>query len=177
MSELNEPPDPKILQYLYFQQVQHFKPLAEDIAHYKRAKYLGSPDYSVEWLWEASNRYLLMDGEDYMQESLRRGLNGVSGQAAPATNPTGKGKQVKGEQKGAPNRASSSGPKGSRPKGESRGRSASPGKAREKTRTSVCTPTRRAHAQGGKDCGFAHAKDKSRSSSPNLGAGKGRKHV
>ncbi len=28
-------------------------PLAEDIARYKRAKYLGSPDYSFEWLWEA----------------------------------------------------------------------------------------------------------------------------
>ena len=67
LSELSEPPDPKLLQYLYFQQAQHFKPLAEDIAHYKRAKYLGSTDYSFEWLWEASNRYLLMEKEDYMQ--------------------------------------------------------------------------------------------------------------
>ncbi len=60
LSELSEPPYPKLLQYLYFQPLQHFKPLVEDIAHYKMAKYLGSSDYSFEWLREASNRYLLM---------------------------------------------------------------------------------------------------------------------
>ena len=131
LSELSEPPDPQLLLYLYFQQVQHFKPLAEDIAHYKRAKYLGSTDYSFEWLWEASNRYLLMEREDYMLESLSRGLNGASGQAAPATNPKGKGKKGKGEKKGAFNRVSSNGPKsGGRPRVDSSGRSASPGKGK-----------------------------------------------
>jgi hypothetical protein len=131
LSELSEPPDPRILQCLYFQQIQHFKPLAEDIAHYKRAKYLGSTDYSFEWLWEASNRHLLMKREDYMQESLSRGLNGASGQAAPATYPKGKGKKGNSEKKGATNRVSSNGPKsGGRPKGDSRGRSASPGKGK-----------------------------------------------
>ena len=84
LSELSEPPDPKLLQYLYFQQVQQFKPLTEDVAHYRRARYPGSPDCSFEWLWEASNRYLLMKREEYMHESLSRGLNGVFGQAAPA---------------------------------------------------------------------------------------------
>ena len=78
LSELSEPPDPMLLQYLYFQQLQHFKPSAEDIAHSKRAKYLGSSDYSFEWLWEASNMYLLMKREAYMQEPLRRGPNGAS---------------------------------------------------------------------------------------------------
>ena len=51
MSELSEPPDPKLLQFLYYKQIQHFKPLAEDVAHYKRARYLGSPDHSFDWLW------------------------------------------------------------------------------------------------------------------------------
>ena len=41
--------------------------MAEDIARYKRAKYIGSPDHSFEWLWQASCRYLLMKREDYMQ--------------------------------------------------------------------------------------------------------------
>ena len=87
LSELSEPPDPKLLQHLYFRPLQHFKPLAEDVAHYKRAKRLGSPNYSFEWLWEASNRYLIMKREDYMQVSLSRGLNGVSEQAALAIDP------------------------------------------------------------------------------------------
>ena len=38
ISELSEPPDPKILQHLYYEQIKNFKPLQEDIAHYKRAK-------------------------------------------------------------------------------------------------------------------------------------------
>ena len=44
LGELSVPLDPNILQYLYFQQAQHFKPLAEGIAHYKRDKYPGSTD-------------------------------------------------------------------------------------------------------------------------------------
>ncbi len=60
LSELSEPPDPKLLLHLYFKQVQHFKLLDEDVSHYKRAKYLGLPDHTFEWLGEASNRYLLM---------------------------------------------------------------------------------------------------------------------
>ena len=99
--------------------------MVEVVAHYKRAEYHGSPDYSFEWLWEASNRYLLMNRENHMQESLSRSLNGVSERAAPATYPKGKRcKQGKGKcDKGARDRSSSNGPKSG-----PRGRSASPGK-------------------------------------------------
>ncbi len=67
LSELSTVPDPEALQLWYFRQLQHFKPMAEDIAHYRRAKYNESPVHSLEWLWAASCRYLLMKREDYMQ--------------------------------------------------------------------------------------------------------------
>ena len=55
MSELSAPPDPALVQYWYFNQVQYFMHMSEDIAHYKRAKGIpGDPDYSFEWLWAAS---------------------------------------------------------------------------------------------------------------------------
>ena len=74
LSELHTVPDPEVLQLWYFKQQQYFKPMAEDIAHYKRAKWNGSPDHSFEWLWAASCRYLSMKREDYMQDSLNRSL-------------------------------------------------------------------------------------------------------
>ena len=40
MSELKRPPDPEILQFFYLKQAQHFWPLGEDIAYYRRAKLL-----------------------------------------------------------------------------------------------------------------------------------------
>ena len=73
MSELSAPPDPGLVHIRYFKQIQYFKPMSEDIAHYKRAKgILGDPDYSFEWLGDASCRYLSMKREDYMQDALNR---------------------------------------------------------------------------------------------------------
>ena len=44
-----------MLRYCYFTQAQCFKPLAEDIAHYKRAKFLDDiADHSFEDLFEAA---------------------------------------------------------------------------------------------------------------------------
>ena len=54
LSELPTQPTPEIIQFSYFQQIQKFKPMAEDIAHYKRAKWINSPDYLFDWLWAAS---------------------------------------------------------------------------------------------------------------------------
>ena len=82
LSELSSKPTDELLQYWYFQQIQKFKPMSEDIAHYKRAKWLNSPDYSFKWLWEASCRYLTMKREDYMQESLNRSLRQTHPQGA-----------------------------------------------------------------------------------------------
>ena len=36
LSELSTVPDPGVLLCLYFRQLQNFKPMAGDIAHYKR---------------------------------------------------------------------------------------------------------------------------------------------
>jgi hypothetical protein len=84
LSELKAPPDPEILRCCYFKQVQCFKPLAEDIAHYKRATFLDNrADYSFEYLFEAATRYLLMQREDSMQEALSRGLMGTADKALP----------------------------------------------------------------------------------------------
>ena len=79
ISEISVGPKNTMLQYWYFRQIEHFKPMSEDIAHYKRAKYEpGNPVYSFEWLWAASCRYLLMKREEYMQQSLSRSLTGAS---------------------------------------------------------------------------------------------------
>ena len=83
LSELSKPPDPDLLQALCLRQLQCYKPLAEDIAHYKRAKHLLSGDYSYEYLWDAATRYLHMKREDHMRESLSRGLTGSTDKAAP----------------------------------------------------------------------------------------------
>ena len=39
ISELSVEPENTLLQCWYFRQIEHFKPMSEDIAHYKRAKY------------------------------------------------------------------------------------------------------------------------------------------
>ena len=96
LSELRTQPDPDILRHCYSRQIQYFKPLAEDISHYKRAKHLpDKPDYSLEYLFEAANRYLLMKREDAVQDALSRGLMGTTDRAAP-----GIPQQLKGKGKG-----------------------------------------------------------------------------
>ena len=78
-SELATTPDPAILQYVYFRQIQDIKPLVGDTAYYKRARFAAdATDHSFEYLSEAANRYLRMKREDSMQEQLSRGLNGAS---------------------------------------------------------------------------------------------------
>ena len=75
LSELRTLPDPEILRCCDFNNVQCFKPLAEDIAHYKRARFVeNKADYSFEHLFEAANSYLLMKREDAMQDALSDGL-------------------------------------------------------------------------------------------------------
>ncbi len=77
---------------------QYFKPLADDIAYYKRAKFSDSPqDHSFEFLWEAVTRYLRMKREDAMQEQLSRGINGASDKAVHGIDPKGKGHAKKGK--------------------------------------------------------------------------------
>ena len=82
-SELSKPPDPELRLILHFRQVQYFKPLAEDVAHYTRARFLHSPDHSFDYLWGAASRFLLTKGEDHLQESLSRGIKGSTDRAAP----------------------------------------------------------------------------------------------
>ena len=43
LSGLSTDPYPDILQCWYFKQLLNFKHMAEDTAHYKRAKYIDSP--------------------------------------------------------------------------------------------------------------------------------------
>ncbi len=100
MSELATTPDPAILQYCYFRHKQNFKPLADDSAYYKRARFAAdATDHSFEFLFEAASRYLRMKREDSMQEQLSRGLNGASDKALPGIDPKGNGeaKNVKAD--------------------------------------------------------------------------------
>ncbi len=87
MSELATTPDPAILQYSYFRQIQNFKPLADEIAYDKRARFAAdATDLAFEFLFEAAKRYFRMKREDSMQEQLSRGLNGASDGALPGIN-------------------------------------------------------------------------------------------
>ncbi len=99
LSELQTQPDPGLLQYLYFKQVQYFKPMSEGIAHYKRVKGIpGDPGYSFEWLWKASCRYLPMKREDYMQDALNRSIK--SSHSKALAGPEVKPRKAKGDNKG-----------------------------------------------------------------------------
>ena len=93
MSELSFAPDPATLQFWYFKQIRDFKPMSEDIAHYRRSQWSSSPDYSFEWLWAASCRYHGHRRADYMQDALNRSLNGAPNTAVPGVNAPGKGKR------------------------------------------------------------------------------------
>ena len=74
------------------------QPLAEDIAHYKRAKYLyDKSGYSFQYLFDAADRYILMKREDAMQELLSRSLMGATDRAAPGVDPKPKGTGGKGD--------------------------------------------------------------------------------
>ena len=96
LAELQTVPDKSLLQFWYFKQMQYFKPMAEDIAHYKRAQYLKSPDYSFDWLWNASCRYLTMKREDHMQHELNRSLRGDHPKAVPGLSAKGSKNKEKG---------------------------------------------------------------------------------
>ncbi len=43
LNALKKAPDPDVIQRLHFRQLQGFRPLAEDVAHYKRATFLDDP--------------------------------------------------------------------------------------------------------------------------------------
>ncbi len=75
ISELSIEPEPSLLQHWYFEQTKNFKPMSDDIAHYRRVKFEpGNPVCSFEWLWAASCRYLLIKREDYMQQASTEAL-------------------------------------------------------------------------------------------------------
>ncbi len=176
LSELSVEPEHGLLQNWYFRQIEHFKPMSEDIAHYKRAK--DEPGNLVcyfAWFWAASCRYLLMKLEEYMQQSLKRSLTGASkGALGPDAAPKGGGgKGLKGPK--GPRPKSPARPKGDKPKGNERGRSATPGR-RKGDQKQPCYAFQKGTCVRGKDCGYSHAKveDRGRSATPKPG-GKAKK--
>ena len=174
ISELSHVPDQEILQFRYFNQLNNFAPMAEDIAHYKRAKYAGTADYSFEWLWQASCRYLAGKRADYMQEFLNRGLKNNHARALPGLTVTPNGKGKGGNKKAQPRSKSGGNQKGKKAKGDSRGRSQSQGRPEGKGKTpvkNVCFAFQKGTCTKGKDCQYAHVKeakgtDRGRSATP-----------
>ena len=147
--------------------------MSDDIAHYRRAKFEpGNPVYSFEWLWAASCRYLLIKREDYMQQALNRSLTGVSkGAPGPDAAPKGGGgKGLKGPK--GPRPKSPARPKGDKPKGSERGRSATPGRGKGDQKQ-PCYAFQKGTCVRGKDCGYSHAKPRAnervRSATPKPG--------
>ncbi len=91
VSELETRPDEKLLQYLYYSQIKHFKPLEADIAFYNRAQWNNGPKYCFQWLWDAACRYISQRRHDDMQDALNKSLNNRNHNAAPALQGRGKG--------------------------------------------------------------------------------------
>ncbi len=148
ISELSQQPDDQTLQFWYFRQIEHFTPMSEDIAHYKRAKYEpGNLVCSFDWLWAASCRYLLMKREEYMQQALNRSLTGASKGAPGPDAPKGRGEGLKGPK--GPRPKSPARPKGDKPKGGERGRSATPGRGKGDQNNHVMS-FKRVHVLGAK---------------------------
>ena len=86
MSGPRKPPDPDSAHQSHYRQVQIFKPIAEDMSPYNRAKWDKSlaAYQSIGLLCDASNRYLLMKfWEGVMQAALSRGLSWPADKAAP----------------------------------------------------------------------------------------------
>mgnify|MGYP000010823183 CR=1 FL=1 len=157
MSELATTPDPATLQFVYYNQFRDFKPMSEDIGHYRRAQWSKSPDYSFEWLWAASCRFIGQKRADYMQGSLNKSMSS-SHKAVPGVAPLqGKG-EGKPDRKGKNDRSKTPcrPPKGrgrDASKGAPRGRSATKDGGKGKpSNTNVCyafqkgTCTRGTHA-------------------------------
>ncbi len=166
MSELQTAPDPGLLQYWYFKQVQYFKPMSEDIAHYKRAKGIpGDPDYSFERLWGASCRYLTMKREDSMQDALNRSLKYTHSKAL--VGPEVRPKKGKGGNKDTPTSRpkSAARPQGG-PKNGARGRSSSrDGKGKSATK-SARYAFQKGPCNRGAESGYSHTKEGGRSPTP-----------
>ena len=125
--------------------------MAEDIAHYKRAKYNGSPDHSFDWLWAASCRYLSMKREDYMQDSLNRSLKHSHAKALPGLDAS-KPKKGKGDNKGKDKPRSKTPARtkggGTRPRGGSRERSQSREGMGKQVKKTLVMLSRKVHALG-----------------------------
>ncbi len=93
MAELSSTPAEETLQYLYYQQVKDFKPMAADVARFLRAEWNSGPEHCFQWLWDATCRYIKQRRRDHMQDSLNKSLhNRNHNDAAPGVVPSGRGK-------------------------------------------------------------------------------------
>ena len=181
LSELTYKPDDSTLLFWYFKQIQNFKPMAEDIAHFKRAQWSKSPDYSFDWLWGAPCRYLAQKRSDYMQESLSRSLVSKPYHAAPGTSQEkGHGKDNKGKNK-RPQSQTPKDPKGghsnSQPPGGEEGAGAGKGKDRpprdgSRGKAGLCFSFQKGTCTKGKECYYLHEKERTRSPTPKGGGRK-----
>jgi hypothetical protein len=117
-----------------------------------------------------------MRREEYMHESLSRGSTESLARPHLLLNPTERTLGRKVDKGNAQHRTSSNGPKGGgRGRGATKSRSASPGKGKGKEQSSnVCYVYQKGTCTRGKECGFAHTKERPISSSPHPQAGKGR---
>ncbi len=141
LSELRTQPDPDILRHCYFRQIRYFKPLSEDISHYRRATHLpDKSDYSFECLFESANRYLLMKREDAMQDALSRGLMGTTDRDAPGIPQTPKGAGKGDRPNSVPRERSKSSPPGG-------GEAPSVKRETEKQVSLLCLPDRHLHTR------------------------------
>ena len=110
--------------------------MAADVAHYLRAEWNSGPEHCVQWLWDATCRYIKQRRKDHMQDSLNKSLhNRNHNDAAPGVVPSGRGKgdrptdndrAASKTRSATPNRPPKGGDRG-QPKGTPRGRTVDSG--------------------------------------------------
>ena len=87
---MRKPPDPDMLELLYFKCIERFNGIAEDVAHYNRSDE-SSPDHCYEYLFNAVQRYLQRTRQQANREKVSAAVLG-SGHASALAPPKGGGR-------------------------------------------------------------------------------------
>ena len=80
---MRKPPDPEVMEVLYFKCIERFSGIAEDVAHYNRSDET-SPDHCYEFLFTAVQRYLQRTRQKDNREKVSAAVFGSGHAAAPA---------------------------------------------------------------------------------------------
>ena len=99
LSGMRKQPEEDILELLYYERVEAFQGIAEDIAHYNRLHEGSGGDRSYAFLFDAVQRYLQRTRQRAVREAISQSLGEVGKPAAPGAWGD-KGSVSRGKEKG-----------------------------------------------------------------------------